>query len=158
MDDECESTMVPSTDPGAAAEVTPAADSEASPAAAEEAARDSPTLNSKSVAAKPQPAATMSHCLGARGYDGGFHDVGSFFVFRLEGLGQQQQLAKDGGADLEMFGAAPTGSSELATPLQYELVHGLRVKVSSPLGGAPAVEGQGSEVAGRVFQVVQRQV
>ena len=156
MDNDRESTMVPSTDPSAAAEVTPAADSEAPPTEAEEAPpRDSPTL--KSVAAKPPPSPTTSHCLGARGYDGGFHDVGSFFVFRHEAL-RQQQLAKDGGADLELFGAAPTGSSMLATPLQYELVDGLRVKVAPSLGGVPAVEGKGLEVAGRAFDILQRQV
>eukprot|EP00752_Nemacystus_decipiens_P007799 g6965.t1 len=138
--------MVPSSDPGAAAEVTPAADSEASPAA------DAPRV----AAPKPPPATTTSQCLGARGYDGGFHDVGSFFVFRHEAL-RQQQLAKDGGADLELFGAAPTGSSTLATPLQYELLDGLRVKVS-PVGGLSAMEGKGSEAAGRAFEVLQRQV
>eukprot|EP00903_Cladosiphon_okamuranus_P012861 g12014.t1 len=155
MDDGRESTMVPSTDPDAAAEVNPPAGSEASPAA-EEAPRDFVEVK-RTVAAKPPPAPPTSHCLGARGYDGGFHDIGSFHVFRHEAL-RQQQLAKDGGADLELFGAAPTGRSALATPLQYELSDGLRVKVAPPLGGAPAVEGKGSEVAGRAFEVLQRQV
>lgn len=159
MDNGRESTMVPSSDPGAAGEVTPLADPEASPAA-EEAPRDSPALKS-SVAAKPPPAAPpTSHCLGARGYDGGFHDVGSFFVFRHEALQQQLAKAKGGGADLEPFSAAPTESSALAKPLQYELLDGVRVKVkvAPPLGGVPVVEGKGSEAAGRTFEVLQRQV
>lgn len=158
MDSSRESTMVPSTDSSAAAEVTPAADSEASSsshaAEATAAPRDSPTLTSIANKAPPPPPPT-SHCLGARGYDGGFHDVGSFFVF------QQEPAAKDGAgdADLELFGAAPIGkSSAPATPLQYDLQHGLRVEVAPPLGGAPVAEGQGSEVAGRVFEVLQRQV
>lgn len=162
MDDGRESTMVPSSDPGAEAEVAPAADSEAPPAAEAQAPRDSPTLDKSAAAHAKQPPAPTSHCLGARGYDGGFHDVGSFFVFRHEAL-RQQQLAKDGGADLELFGAAPTAGSSTtpATPLQYELVDGLRVKVAPrpPLGGVPAaVEGEGSAVAGRAFEVLQRQV
>lgn len=173
MDNGSESTMVPSSDPSAAAEVTPAADSEAPPPPPSPEASspsDSPThRKSAVVAAKPPPTPTTSHCLGARGYDGGFHDVGSFFVFRHEALGQQQ-LAKDGGADMELFGAAPTGRPPAlaTTPLQYELLEGLRVKASSssspPLsggggGGVPVVEGQeGSEVAGRAFEVLQRQV
>lgn len=146
MDNSRESTMVPSADPSAAAQVT-AADSEASP-----------TLKSESVEKAPPPAPFTSHCLGLRGYDGGFYDVGSFFVFRHELRRQQEQLAKDGGAFLEVLGAAPPIRTGKGSPLEYELVEGLRVKVAPPTGGAPAVKGQGSEVAGRAFEVFQRQV
>lgn len=164
----------PSTDLSAVAEDTSAASLatgrrgsplESQGAGAAVASPTSPTRSAASSPALP-PTPTPSHCLGARGYDGGFYDVGSFFVFRHESQQQQQRQRQTGQKDKEVDdGAGPADGSTAGeapappSPLQYKLLDGLRVKGDDPVGRrACESEGKGDETAGRMFVVLERQV
>lgn len=107
---------------------------------------------------------TPPHCLGARGYDRGYFDVGSFFVFHQEppASGPNEAAADTPrGVDSELLAPPPAGTeSSLAdsppSPLGYEFLDGLKVKPSEHRG--KAVEGEGSEEAVAAFVELQRQV
>ncbi|CAM9627463.1 unnamed protein product [Ectocarpus sp. 12 AP-2014] len=163
MEIDADETGARAAEPRTTAEVEPAAvaatisEEATSPAADAHQREESPT-GDKARPSSPTP--IPPHCLGARGYDEGFCDVGSFFVYQHEPR-QQQQVVKDNGMmDLELFGAAPPPPTEQAPThlLQYKLMDGLRIKYSPAVGGENEVEGHGLEVAGRTFLLLQRQV
>lgn len=154
------------------ATATPSPVSELSPAALPASSSSvEATAKPPSPALPPTPTPVPPRCLGARGYDGGFYDVGSFFVFRHEPQ-QQQRAARDetpasaeeacGGDIVELFGAGPavpgTAAAVVRSPLQFELLDGLAVRCAAAMGGKDEVNGSGPETAARAFVVLQRQV
>lgn len=163
MEIDADETVARAAEPRTTAEVEPAvaatiSEEATSPTAADKQQRESPADDTdKARPSSPTPP-TPPHCLGARGYDEGFCDAGSFFVYQHEP--RQQQVVKDDGMDLELFGAAPAVTKQQAPPhlLQYKLIDGLRIKYAAAVGGENEVEGDGSEVAGRTFLLLQRQV
>ncbi|CAN0023129.1 unnamed protein product, partial [Ectocarpus sp. 8 AP-2014] len=162
MEIDADETVARAAEPRTTAEVEPAvaatiSEEATSPTADADQREESPT-GDKARPSSPTP--TPPHCLGARGYDEEFCDVGSFFVYQHEPR-QQQQVVKDSGMmDLELLGAAPPPTKQQAPThlLQYKLIDGLRIKYAAAVGGENEVEGHGLEVAGRTFLLLQRQV
>ncbi|CAM9433042.1 unnamed protein product [Scytosiphon promiscuus] len=156
-----------------AAAPTPAPISEHSPAALPAPPSSSENITKPtSPALPPSPPPVPPRCLGARGYDGGFYDVGSFFVFRHGP--QPQQVSREespasaegacGGDLVELFGASPASNSSKATttvvpsPLHFELLDGLWVRGAAARSKKGEVQGSGPEAAARAFVLLQRQV
>ncbi|CAB1096781.1 unnamed protein product [Ectocarpus sp. CCAP 1310/34] len=161
MEIDADETGARAAEPRTTTEVEPAvaatiSEEATSPTADADQREESPT-GDKARPSSPTP--TPPHCLGARGYDEGFCDVGSFFVYQHELRQQQQVVQGNGMMDLELFGAAPPPTQQAPTHLlQYKLIDGLRIKYAAAVGGANEVEGNGLEVAGRTFLLLQRQV
>ncbi|CAM9243156.1 unnamed protein product [Ectocarpus sp. 4 AP-2014] len=162
MEIDADETVARAAEPRTTAEVEPAVAATISEEATSSTAdadqrEESPTGD---TARPSSPTPTPPHCLGARGYDEGFCDVGSFFVYQHEPRQQQQVVNDNGMMDLELFGAAPPPTKQQAPThlLQYKLTNGLRIKYAAAVGGENEVEGDGLEVAGRTFLLLQRQV
>lgn len=131
-----------------------------------------PTAKKTTAAADVAPTAlskpTPPHCLGARGYDLGYFDVGSFFVFHKEPPASGASEAAAGtsrGVDSQLLAPPPSPSpagtespsaDSAPSPLGYDFLDGLKVKPSEHRG--KAVEGEGSEEAMAAFVELQRQV
>lgn len=175
--DEAAAVVVTATTP------TPAPISEHSPAAPPPAAPSSSESITKPTSpalppTTPAPPVQPPRCLGARGYDGGFYDVGSFFVFRHgpqppqvvtqdEAPASAEGAAASGGDLVELFGAGPSSAPSRKTaaaaaaatapsPLQFVLLDGLSLR--GACSGKGELEGDGKETAARAFVVLQRQV
>lgn len=117
------------------------------------------------------PTPPPRHCLGARGYDGGYFDVGSFFVFHQEPPAlpgpNEEPAGSPRGVDSGLLAPPPPPSGTPSSPppatadrqpspLGYDFLDGLKVKPSEHQG--KAVEGEGSEEAMSAFVELQRQV
>ena len=99
------------------------------------------------------------HCLGARAYDGGYFDVGSFFVFRHKPSDVRRGDEVAGfpvGEDRAPISSADHSSEQAPSPLGYVLLDGLTVKTHG--AEKKQVEGSGSGGALRAFLELQRQV
>lgn len=112
------------------------------------------------AAAGPPP---QQECFGVRAYDGGFFDVGSFFLFHNEpptaspgsGRGASSEEEDDHGED--DLTTPRRAADQAASPLGYVLLDGLAVTWASG-GREKEVDGQGSDGALRAFLELQRQV
>lgn len=100
-----------------------------------------------------------SHCLGARAYDGGYFDVGSFFVFHHKPVDSQPEGKLSGGvvdADRAPIPSPNDASEQEPSALGYVLLDGLTIKTRR--SKEKKVEGSGSAGALRAFLELKRQV
>lgn len=99
------------------------------------------------------------HCLGARAYDGGYFDVGSFFVFHHKPADSQPEGKVTGGvvdADRTSIPSPNDAFEQEPSALGYVLLDGLTVKTRG--SKEKKVEGSGSVGALSAFLELKRQV
>lgn len=152
----------------------------------ESSSRETPTTSPTPPPPQPPPPPPPPHCYGMRAYDGGYFDVGSFFVLHPhEDASASDASGGGGGAPASAAAAASSQSTsespavkdgrsgdppltrkrEIAaakkqqpSPLGFEFLYGLKIKTSKGKLTDKEMEGQGSEGAMRAFVELERQV
>lgn len=121
-------------------------------------------------------------CYGVRAYDGGYYDVGSFFVFhedeqeeqQPEGEGRTSDGSSSNKVDSQVIPAPKFSSHSMssangelaaraavvatATPFGYRFVDGLKVTRAGDEEGGKLVLGAESEVAVQAYTELEKQV
>lgn len=170
---EQEETRAPSSEPSSSSSSAQEDHQE------DENSQETPTPSSPTPT--PTTPTPPPHCYGIRAYDGGYFDVGSFFVLHpSEGCAaaaaaggstsaaasSSQSTSEAPGAQDER-GAGPNNrpppfaqkqdAARHPSPLGFEFLDGLKVKSTRGLKDRE-VEGEGSEGAMRAFAELERQV
>lgn len=155
-DPQCSPPAPDSTDAKEDPAATPVA-SPAVPANKESSSRTAP-MNSPPSTPPPAPP-EPPRCWGVRAYDGGYYDVGSFYIFHPEAAsakaGTETEGMSKGKKSTGDAGKEPEEPVELSHPFGYRFLAGLKV-VDGRNG--KEIAGGSSDAAVQTFVELERQV